>query len=229
MKKILIVEDDLSIAEVEKDYLEINGFEVDIENTGIEGLKRALDENYNLIILDLMLPGADGFMICKEVRKRKDIPIIMISARGEDIDKVRGLGLGLDDYMTKPFSPNELVARVKAHIKRYETLKGVGAGNLEHTIHIRGLEINPKTHQVFIDGREVILTVKEFELLQLLAGSPNKVFTKEEIFQKVWGFEADQDIPTITVHIRRIREKIEKDPSEPEYVKTIWGVGYKLN
>lgn len=229
MKKILIVEDDLSIAEVEKDYLEINGFAVDIENTGTEGLKRALDENYNLIILDLMLPGADGFMICKEVRKRKDIPIIMISARGEDIDKVRGLGLGLDDYMTKPFSPNELVARVKAHIKRYETLKGTDASSLENSIRIRGLEINPKTHQVFIDGSEVILTVKEFELLQLLAGSPNKVFTKEEIFQKVWGFEADQDIPTITVHIRRIREKIEKDPSEPEYVKTIWGVGYKLN
>jgi DNA-binding response OmpR family regulator len=229
MKKILIVEDDLSIAEVEKDYLEINGFAVDIENTGTKGLERALDENYNLIILDLMLPGADGFMICKEVRKRKDIPIIMISARGEDIDKIRGLGLGLDDYMTKPFSPNELVARVKAHIKRYETLKGTDASSLENSIRIRGLEINPKTHQVFIDGREVILTVKEFELLQLLAGSPNKVFTKEEIFQKVWGFEADQDIPTITVHIRRIREKIEKDPSEPEYVKTIWGVGYKLN
>lgn len=229
MAKILIVEDDLSIAEVEKDYLEINGFEVHVENTGTEGLKRALSEEFDLIILDLMLPGVDGFSICKEIRRSKDIPLIMVSARGEDIDKVRGLGLGLDDYMTKPFSPNELVARVKAHIKRYQTLKGVGEMGSESAIRIRGLEINPKTHQVFIDGREVVLTVKEFELLQLLAMSPKKVFSKEEIFQKVWGFEADQDIPTITVHIRRIREKIEKDPSEPEYVKTIWGVGYKLN
>lgn len=229
MEKILIVEDDLSIAEVEKDYLEINGFDVVIENTGVDGLKRALEETFDLIILDLMLPGVDGFGICREIRKSKDVPIIMISARGEDIDKVRGLGLGLDDYMTKPFSPNELVARVKAHIKRYQTLKGTGPGAGESVIRIRGLEISPQTHQVFIDGQEVTLTVKEFELLQLLATSPNKVFSKEEIFQKVWGFEADQDIPTITVHIRRIREKIEKDPSEPVYIKTIWGVGYKLN
>tara|TARA_Y100001933_G_scaffold250446_1_gene286732 strand:+ start:169 stop:858 length:690 start_codon:yes stop_codon:yes gene_type:complete len=229
MEKVLIVEDDLSIAEVEKDYLEINGFDVVIENTGVDGLKRALNDTFDLIILDLMLPGVDGFGICREIRKTKDVPIIMISARGEDIDKVRGLGLGLDDYMTKPFSPNELVARVKAHIKRYQTLKGTGPAAAEGVIRIRGLEINPQTHQVFIDGREVTLTVKEFELLQLLATSPNKVFSKEEIFQKVWGFEGDQDIPTITVHIRRIREKIESDPSEPVYVKTIWGVGYKLN
>tara|TARA_Y100000588_G_C13981402_1_gene807371 strand:- start:36 stop:725 length:690 start_codon:yes stop_codon:yes gene_type:complete len=229
MGKILIVEDDQSIAEVEKDYLEINGFEVYVENTGIGGLKRALNEAFDLIILDLMLPGVDGFAICKEIRQTKDTPIIMVSARGEDIDKVRGLGLGLDDYMTKPFSPNELVARVKAHIKRYQKLKGIGDVGAESVIRIRGLEINPKTHQVFVDGNEVVLTVKEFELLQLLAMSPNKVFSKEEIFQKVWGFEADQDIPTITVHVRRIREKIENDPSEPTYVKTIWGVGYKLN
>lgn len=229
MGKILIVEDDQSIAEVEKDYLEINGFEVYLENTGTGGLKRALTEDFDLIILDLMLPGVDGFAICKEIRHTKDTPIIMVSARGEDIDKVRGLGLGLDDYMTKPFSPNELVARVKAHIKRYQKLKGIGEVGSESVMRIRGLEINPKTHQVFIDGKEVVLTVKEFELLQLLAMSPNKVFSKEEIFQKVWGFEADQDIPTITVHVRRIREKIEKDPSDPTYVKTIWGVGYKLN
>jgi len=229
MARILIVEDDQSIAEVEKDYLERNGFEVHVENTGVDGLKRAVTEDFDLIILDLMLPGVDGFSICKEIRLTKDVPIIMVSARGEDIDKVRGLGLGLDDYMTKPFSPNELVARVKAHIKRYQKLKGIGDVKGESVIRIRGLEINPKTHQVFIDGKEVVLTVKEFELLQLLSMSPNKVFSKEEIFQKVWGFEADQDIPTITVHIRRIREKIEKDPSEPEYVKTIWGVGYKLN
>ncbi len=229
MERILIVEDDQSIAEVEKDYLEINGYEVYIESTGTGGLKRALEEAFDLIILDLMLPGVDGFAICKEIRKSNDVPLIMVSARGEDIDKVRGLGLGLDDYMTKPFSPNELVARVKAHIKRYQKLKGTGPAGTEGLIRIRGLEINPKTHQVFIDEKEVTLTVKEFELLQLLATSPNKVFSKEEIFQKVWGFEADQDIPTITVHVRRIREKIEKNPSEPEYVKTIWGVGYKLN
>ena len=228
MERILIVEDDHSIAEVEKDYLEINGFEVDIEYTGTGGLKRAMEDDYDLIILDLMLPGVDGFRICKEIRKSKDVPLIMISARGDDIDKVRGLGLGLDDYMTKPFSPNELVARVKAHIKRYQSLKGSGSLSSESIIRIRGLEINPKTHQVFINEKEVALTVKEFELLQLLASNPNRVFSKEEIFQKVWGFEADQDIPTITVHVRRIREKIEEDPSDPQYVKTIWGVGYKL-
>jgi len=228
MERILIVEDDQSIAEVEKDYLEINGFEVDIEYTGTGGLKRAMEDDYDLIILDLMLPGVDGFGICKEIRKSKDVPLIMISARGDDIDKVRGLGLGLDDYMTKPFSPNELVARVKAHIKRYQKLKGSDSLSSESVIRIRGLEINPKTHQVFINEKEVALTVKEFELLQLLASNPNRVFSKEEIFQKVWGFEADQDIPTITVHVRRIREKIEEDPSDPQYLKTIWGVGYKL-
>jgi len=228
MDRILIIEDDQSIAEVEKDYLEINGFEVEIENTGTEGLRRALTEDYDLIILDLMLPGLDGFEICKEIRMRKDLPLIMVSARGKDIDKVRGLGLGVDDYMTKSFSPNELVARVKAHIKRYRELKGVTSDLKENIICIRGLEINPKTHQVFIDDKEVFLTAKEFELLYLLALNRNRVFRKEEIFEKIWGFEAEKEMPTITVHIRHLREKIEHDTKDPKYIKTIWGVGYKL-
>lgn len=228
MARILIVEDDRSIAEVEKDYLEIAGFDVEVAWTGHEGLQKALNEAYDLVILDLMLPGVDGFSICKEIRAVKDIPLIMLSARGDDIDKVRGLGLGLDDYMTKPFSPNELVARCRAHLNRYKTLKGTDAATAEKIIKHRGLEINPATHQVFMDGTEVTLTAKEFELLQLLAATPNRVFTKDEIFEKVWGYESEQNMPTITVHIRKLREKLEKDPSNPEYIKTIWGVGYKF-
>ncbi len=228
MDRILIVEDDQSIAEVEKDYLEIAGYEVMVVATGTEGLQLAMDEAFDLIILDLMLPGVDGFSICKEIRAQKDIPLIMLSARGEDIDKVRGLGLGLDDYMTKPFSPNELVARVKAHVSRYRKLKGADSSDMEKTLKHRGLELNASTRQLFMNGREITLTAKEFELMYLLASAPNKVFTKEEIFEKVWGYESEQNMPTITVHIRKLREKIEKDPSNPEYIRTIWGVGYKF-
>lgn len=228
MKKILIIEDDRSIAEVEKDYLTINNFSVDVSFDGNEGLKKALENNYNLIIIDLMLPGLDGFKICKEIRKVKDIPLVMVTAKKSDIDKVRGFGLGLDDYMTKPFSPHELVARVKAHISRYESLS-MKKVNDNDIIEAKGIIINLTEHIVTVNGKEIVLTSKEFELLRLLMENKGKVFSKQEIFKKIWGYDSDENIPTITVHIRKLREKIEFDPGEPEYVKTVWGVGYKFD
>ncbi|MBN2897677.1 MAG: response regulator transcription factor [Clostridia bacterium] len=228
MKKILIVEDDISIGEVERDYLEISGFDVTVVNDGLIGYQEALKTDYDLIILDVMLPNMDGFNISRELRKQKDMPIIMVTARGEEIDKVRGLGLGIDDYITKPFSPNELVARVKAHLARYELLKGTSMSTLQEIIEVRNIVINTEMRQVFVNDHEIDLTAKEYDLLVLLISTPNKVFTKDEIFEKVWGFNSERDIPTITVHIRKLREKIEFDPSNPEYIQTVWGVGYKF-
>jgi DNA-binding response OmpR family regulator len=228
MGKILIVEDEKSIAELEKDYLEINGYEVDIESDGKRGLFKAKNDDYDLIILDLMLPNVDGFEICKEIRKDKEIPIIMVSAKKEDIDKIRGLGLGADDYVTKPFSPGELVARVKAHLDRYEKLTGNKKGTKDE-IKIRGLSIDKASRRVMVDDKEVIFTTKEFDLLLFLATNPNRVFSKEELFDKIWSADAIGDLSTVTVHIRKIREKIEIDPSNPQYLETIWGVGYRFD
>jgi len=228
MKKILIVEDDISIGEVERDYLEVSGFDVVLINDGLLGYEEALKNDYDLIILDVMLPQMDGFNISRELRKVKDIPIIMVTAKSDEIDKIRGLGLGIDDYITKPFSPNEMVARVKAHISRYEFLKKSSGDIKESIIEIRNIIINTELRQVFVNDREIELTAKEYELLLLLISTPNKVFTKDEIFEKVWGFNSERDIPTITVHIRKLREKIEFDPSNPEYIQTVWGVGYKF-
>ena len=227
MSKILIVEDEESIAELEKDYLELSGFQVETEKQGDTGLKRALEEDFDLVILDLMLPGVDGFEICKKVRETKNIPILMVSAKKDDIDKIRGLGLGADDYMTKPFSPSELVARVKAHLAQYERL--VGAGRPENDIiEIRGLKIDKTARRVWVDGQEKQFTTKEFDLLTFLAENPNHVFTKEELFRKVWNMDSVGDIATVTVHIKKIREKIEYDTSNPQYIETIWGVGYRF-
>jgi len=227
MKKILIIEDDVSISELERDYLEINGFEVVIEHSGDKGLQNAKQNQYDLIILDLMLPKIDGFEICRQIRSENNTPILMVSAKKEDIDKIRGLGLGADDFMTKPFSPSELVARVKAHISRFERLtKGDQAKS--HKIEIRGITIDKSSRRVFINEKEVILTTKEFDLLVYLAANPNKVFTKEELFERIWGIDSQGDLPTVTVHIRKIREKIEMDPSNPQYIETIWGVGYRF-
>lgn len=227
MKRILIIEDDKSIAEVEKDYLMINEFEVDVCHNGEEGLKMALENKYNLVIIDLMLPGLDGFKICKEIRKVKDIPLIMVTAKKSDVDKVRGFGLGLDDYLTKPFSPHELVARVKAHISRYDVLLSKKTVE-EDIIEVKGVSLNLRDHEVKVNGKKVSLTGKEFELLKLLISNCGKVFSKNEIFKKVWGYDSEENIPTITVHIRKLREKIEFDPAKPEYIKTVWGVGYKF-
>lgn len=227
MSRILIIEDEVSIAELEKDYLELSGFEVEVEYTGDIGLNRVLNEEFDLVILDLMLPGMDGFEICKNIRAEKNIPIIMVSAKKEDIDKIRGLGLGADDYITKPFSPSEMVARVKAHLARYERLIGSGIKENE-VIEIRGLKIDKTARRVFLHDEEKVLTTKEFDLLTFLAENPNHVFTKEELFREIWDMESIGDIATVTVHIKKIREKIEINNSKPQYIETIWGVGYRF-
>ena len=227
MKKILIIEDEVTIAELEKDYLELSGFEVDMEYSGDTGLEKALSEDYGLIILDLMLPGVDGFEICKQIREKKNIPILMVSAKKDDIDKIRGLGLGADDYMTKPFSPSELVARVKAHLSRYERLVGSGV-KANKIIEIRGIKIDKTARRIYINGQEKSFTTKEFDLLTFLAENPNHVYTKEELFENIWAMDSVGDIATVTVHIKKIREKIEVDTSKPQYIETIWGVGYRF-
>ena len=225
--RILIIEDETSIAELEKDYLELSGFEVELEEQGDVGLERALNEDFDLLILDLMLPGMDGFEICRRFRQSKNTPIIMISAKKDDIDKIRGLGLGADDYMTKPFSPSELVARVKAHMARYERLVGSGVQENE-IIEIRGIKIDKTARRVWVNGEEKAFTSKEFDLLTFLAQNPNHVFTKEELFSKIWDMESIGDIATVTVHIKKIREKIEFNTAKPQYIETIWGVGYRF-
>ena len=226
-KKILIVEDEISIAELERDYLELSGFEVDLESDGDAGLSAALEKDYDLIILDIILPGTDGFEICRKVREKKDTPILMVTAKKEDIDKIRGLGLGADDYITKPFSPSELVARVKAHLSRYERLTG-SEKNHNDIIEIRGLKIDKTARRVWVNGTEKQFTTKEFDLLTFLAEHPNHVFTKEELFREIWDMDSIGDIATVTVHIKKIREKIEYNTAKPQYIETIWGVGYRF-
>lgn len=227
MSIILVVEDEQSIAELEKDYLELSGFEVVIENDGSEGLKRALTEDFDLILLDLMLPGTDGFEVCRKIRASKDIPILVVSAKKDDIDKIRSLGMGADDYITKPFSASELVARVKAHIARYERLTGNNA-NRNTVIEIRGLKIDKTARRVFLNGEEKNFTTKEFDLLTFLAENPNHVYSKEDLFREIWNMESLGDIATVTVHIKKIREKIEVNSARPQYIETIWGVGYRF-
>ena len=227
MSRILIIEDEVAIADLEKDYLELSGFEVEIENDGTTGLARALAEEFDLFILDLMLPGTDGFEICKQIREKKNTPILMVSAKKDDIDKIRGLGLGADDYVTKPFSPSELVARVKAHLARYERL--IGSNLIENDIvEIRGIKIDKTARRIWVNGEEKAFTTKEFDLLTFLAENPNHVFSKDELFRKIWDMESVGDIATVTVHIKKIREKIEMDTSKPQYIETIWGVGYRF-
>lgn len=227
MNRILIVEDEEAIAELEKDYLELSGFDVTICNDGEQGLKEALTGKYNLLILDLMLPKVDGFEICRQVRKEHNTPILMVSAKKDDIDKIRGLGLGADDYVTKPFSPSELVARVKAHLSRYERLIGSAVQENE-IIEIRGVRIDKTARRVYVNGQERQFTTKEFDLLAFLAQNPNRVFKKDELFRKIWDMDSVGDIATVTVHIKKIREKIEFDTSKPQYIETIWGVGYRF-
>lgn len=225
MDKILIVEDDDAIVELEKDYLQINGFDVTVEKDGTKGLERAINEDFDLYILDIMLPGTDGFEICKGIREVKDTPILLVSARKEDIDKIRGLGLGADDYITKPFSPSELVARVKAHLARYDRLVGGVQNNIKQ---IRGLKIDQTARRVWVNDEEKKLTIKEYELLSFLIDHPNHVYSKEELFKHIWNMETVGDIATVTVHIKKIREKIELNSDRPQYIETIWGAGYRF-
>lgn len=226
MSRILIIEDEKEIAELERDYLAIAGYDIDICFDGEEGLNKALSEDYDLYILDVMLPSIDGFELCKRIREVKNAPIVMVSAKKDDIDKIRGLGFGADDYVCKPFSPSELVARVKAHLTRYETLTGKEKKN--EVITIRGLKIDKTAHRVFLNDEEKAFTSKEFELLLYMAQNPNRVFTKEELFSKIWGMESVGDIATVTVHVKKIREKLEVDNQNPQYIETIWGVGYRF-
>ena len=227
MSKILIIEDEGASADLEKDYLELSDFKVDIENAGDTGLERALSGDYDLIILDLMLPGVDGFEVCKRIREEKNVPILMVSAKKDDIDKIRGLGLGADDYMTKPFSPSELVARVKAHLARYNRLVGTSERKND-IVEIRGIKIDKTARRVYINGEEKSFTTKEFDLLTFLAENPNRVYTKDELFREIWDMDSIGDIATVTVHIKKIREKIEFDTANPQYIETIWGVGYRF-
>ena len=220
MSRVLIIEDEVAIAELEKDYLELSGFDVEIESSGDVGLERALQEEFDMYILDLMLPGVDGFEICKKIREVRNTPILMVSAKKDDIDKIRGLGLGADDYITKPFSPSELVARVKAHLARYERL--IGSSQQENDmIEIRGIKIDKTARRVWINEEEKQFTTKEFDLLAFLAENPNHVFTKEELFREIWDMESIGDIATVTVHIKKIREKIEINTAKPQYIETI--------
>ncbi|WP_078410908.1 response regulator transcription factor [Priestia abyssalis] len=227
MKEILLIEDDISIAELQRDYLEINDFRVHIQHTGDGGLQHALKGNYDLIILDIMLPGLNGFEICKQIRAVKNIPILLVSAKKEDIDKIRGLGLGADDYITKPFSPSELVARVKAHLARYERL--AGSQTKRNTIFVHGISIDKSARKVHISGEEVPFTTKEFDLLVFFVMHPNQVLNKEQLYESIWGMESAADVATVTVHIRKLREKIERDPAHPKFLETVWGAGYRFN
>ena len=227
MSRILIIEDEEAIADLERDYLELSGFEVETEQDGTKGLERALTEDFDMYILDLMLPGTDGFEICKQIREIKNTPVLMVSAKKDDIDKIRGLGLGADDYITKPFSPSELVARVKAHLSRYERLIG-SAAEQNDIVEIRGLKIDKTARRVWVNDEEKQFTTKEFDLLTFLAQHPNHVFTKDELFREIWDMESIGDVATVTVHIKKIREKIEINTSKPQYIETIWGVGYRF-
>lgn len=227
MKRILIIEDDQSIAELERDYLEINGFAVEIASDGTRGLDKVTRKEYDLVLLDLMLPGIDGYTLCKKIRETKEIPVIMVTAKTADIDKIRGLGLGADDYITKPFSPQELVARVKSHIARYERLTKVKPLE-DGGIKIGELSINDRSREVLMGAQSIALTAKEFDLLFFLASNPGIVFSKERLFERLWDAAALGEIATVAVHIGRIREKIEKDPSKPQFIETVWGVGYRF-
>lgn len=227
MKKILLIEDEVSIAELQRDYLEINGFTVDIQHHGEDGLQQALKGNYDLIILDIMLPGISGFDICKQIRAVHNIPILFVSAKKEDIDKIRGLGLGADDYITKPFSPSELVARVKAHLSRYERLASHQQTN--HMMSIHGITIDTSARKVFVNGEEIAFTTKEFDLLVFFVRHPNQALSKEQLYERNWGYESAADVSTVTVHIRKLREKIEREPAHPKFLETVWGAGYRFN
>ena len=227
-KKILIIEDDKVIAALEKDFLEANGFDALVEHNGLKGQELALSGNFALIILDLMLPGKDGMLICREIREKIDIPIIMVTAKMEDLDKIKGLGFGADDYIVKPFSPTELVARVKSHIARYERLTQKPACEKPDEIDFGWLRINNSKHRVYINDIETTLNPKEYDLLYFLASNPEAVFSKETLYDRIWGEDMYGDIKTVKVHISRLREKIEKNPAEPVHIETVWGSGYRL-
>lgn len=225
MSKILIIEDDSNILQLEIDYLQANNFDTDYATNGQAGLEKALNNNYDLILLDIMLPGFDGFSVCKEIRAKKDIPILLVSAKKEEVDKINGLGFGADDYIVKPFSPSELVARIKAHISRYNRLKNTQEPDI---LQVDNLTLNKNTGDVTLNTISISLTKKEFDVLYLMASKPDAVFTKNELFEKVWGYESLGDTSTLTVHINRIRDKLKDADKSTDYIKTVWGRGYRF-
>lgn len=226
MPTILIVEDDSAIAELQRDYLEASGYRTAVCSDGETGLDKALSGQFDLVVLDVMLPGRNGFDVCKRIRAESDIPVLMVTASRDDIDVIRGLDLGADDYMTKPFKPAELVARVKAHLARYARLKGRKSDSRE--LEIGALRIDPDARRVFVRDEELTLTVKEFDLLYFMAIHPNRVFSKDQLFERIWGIDAMGDTQTVTVHVRKLRDKFEKAPSSPTFIETVWGAGYRF-
>lgn len=227
MNKILIIEDDLDIAEVEKDYLELSGYNVDIVHNGIDGINAVKGTDYSLILLDLMLPGLDGFSVCKKLREITDVPVLMVTARKEDVDKIRGLGLGADDYIEKPFSPSVLVARVKANLAQYDRLKKSGTEK-QVVLTIGDFTVNTSTRRVYVRNEEKLLKNMEYELLLFLMTNADMVFDRETLYERIWGLDSMGDNATVAVHINRLREKLEKDPANPEYIETVWGAGYRF-
>ncbi len=225
MDRILIIEDDENILRLEKDYLEANGFETDTAPDGVTGLRFALDGSYSLVLLDIMLPGLNGFEVCKKIREEKNIPILLVSAKKDEPDKINGLGFGADDYIVKPFSPSELVARVKAHISRYRRLTNPAEKDV---VKFENLELNKESGEVFLNGQEISLTKKEFDVLYLMVSKPETVFSKNELFEKVWGYDSLGDTSTLTVHINRLRDKLKEIDPDTDYIRTIWGRGYRL-
>lgn len=228
MEKILIIEDDELIAELERDYLEANGFETELAFDGLTGEKKAKTGEYDAILLDVMLPGKTGFEVCRELRRSLHLPIIMVTARKEDIDKIRGLGLGADDYLVKPFSPAELVARVKSHIYIHSLLLNAQEEKEETEISYQNLKILPKSRMVYLDNKEIVLVNKEFELLLFMAENPNIVFSKDTLFDRVWGMDSMGDVATVTVHINRLRDKLGKNSKKAQFIETVWGAGYRF-
>jgi len=229
MKKILIVEDDIEIAEIERDFLLLDGFDVTIKADGLKGYHEAKTGRYDLILLDVMLPSMNGHEICKQIRNEIDVPILMVTAKGEDVDKIRGLGFGADDYISKPFSPTELVARVKSNLAQYERLKPKNnAVNKTEEILAGAIKANLATHRVYMNEVEIELKNKEYELLVFLMSNPDIVFSKEYLYERIWGMGAFGDVKTVVVHMGRIRDKIEKDPQNPVYIETVWGAGYRF-
>ena len=232
MKKILIIEDDISISEIVRDFLEISGYLPTVKADGLEGLNEALANEYDMILLDLQLPSMDGFEICKRIREKGVVvPILMATAKIEDVDKIRGLGLGADDYITKPFSLPELVARVKANLAQYERIKSLGNPELAvdtKEIHIGNIRLNSKARRVYVDDLEIECKTREFDLLCYLMTNPETVFSKETLYERIWGMDAFGDIRTVAVHINRLREKVEKDPQNPVHIQTVWGAGYRF-
>lgn len=230
MTRVLIIEDDSAIAAIERDYLEIHDFSVEVADDGITGLELALTGQFQLILLDLMLPGEDGFSVCRKLRSQLDIPILMVTAKQEDIDKIRGLGLGADDYIVKPFSPNELVARVKSNLAQYSRLKGSSGRSPESNSRIETgpFIIHTLSHRAYLHGRELELKKKEFDLLHFLIVNADIVFSRDSLYERIWGFDAMGDNATVAVHINRLREKIEQDPGNPKYIQTVWGAGYRF-